>query len=88
MPRRRGRDDERVDTGLDERLGRLRGADAELGREPVRAGRVRVGDRERRHCVEVLQGPDVNEADPTDPDDAYMEPPTTGRKIPLGWSGS
>ena len=53
VPRRRGRDHERVYTGLDDRCGRLHSAHAELGREPVCARRVRVGERQRGHGFEA-----------------------------------
>ena len=83
VPRRRGRDHERVDTGLDDRRGRLHCAHAELGREPAGARSVRIGERERGDGLESLQRVDVDDADPADADDAYMETPS-GRKVEPG----
>ena len=73
VPRRRGRDHERVDARLDERLRRVCGVGAELGRDLLRAGGVGVGDRQALDAVEPEQGARVEEADPSDADHPEMK---------------
>ncbi len=66
MPGRRGRDHERVDPRLDERLGRCRRLHAEICRNARCAGRIGVGDRQARNTLEREQGARVEEPDPSD----------------------
>ena len=70
---RPGRDHERVERQLDERLGGLGDPGPELAGDPAGAIAVGVRQRERGDAVEVPQRLRVERADPADADHADVE---------------
>ena len=69
-----GRDHERVDPGIDERLRSRCGPDVQFSRKSRGAPGVQIGDGERLDGVERQERPSVERADPADTDHAHPQP--------------
>ena len=73
MRGRRGRDHQRVDRRVDQRLRRVRDARLQLGCERSRTLVIGVAQRERSDAIEPGEGARVERADPAHPENADVE---------------